>query len=555
MTGSQMGNPVGASRIDKRRLRTWLLCLSFLVPYLSLNLPRLHLPGLCAEEAWAALPALSLLGRKDLRAGHFISIGGIAFPVSETAYHGALASYLLAPFLWLFGTTVEAIRCYSVCIGALTLLMVFLFSRRLLNDDRVAWGATFLLAISPAYISGTRLGVYYGVAIVLFQMAALASFASWHAMGVRRHLYLGCYLLGCALACYSFSILYIIAIIPFGFFFFCKTHQPIRVAAFCLGFFLLGMFPFNLYLMLDGKPFWDCLRTLYPHSYARFGPFGGSAILCILARRWNQIMDLVARDPLTKEVFPLSGGVSTCRAMRLFFFGGLLWLPISCCLRRQTFPRGCKIFLLLYAVFAFLVSPLGGLTFHVAHLFSILPILIIIMVTALVEFVDTALGALSLGSRTLLIVCAGLFLGWVNPPRMPSLIKTMRGVSPCFTDGVYGMADWLRLNTGHDRLLPDYWLYPTVDFLTGHDLNGRLESLAVEPPKASDLLRVDVVVDYLAIGSEASTTGCGLFNVPVYRLIRSAEARGELKRLKTFYNLDGTPMMAAYKVMHHGPGR
>lgn len=106
------------------------------------------------DEAYAGYEAYSLL--------HYgIDSHGYCFPVYLTTWGSgmsALNSYLMIPFLAVFGAQTWVIRMPQLIVGCLTLWAVFLIVKRVINEY-VALYALFFLAISPWHIMMCRWGM------------------------------------------------------------------------------------------------------------------------------------------------------------------------------------------------------------------------------------------------------------------------------------------------------------------------------------------------------------------------------------------------------------
>lgn len=104
--------------------------------------------GVHGDEGEFGTFAVRILQGENQRIGPFYTGGSFLHP---NGFH-----YLQALSMWLWGTTIGGLRMISAVIGALTLLPVFLLSRRLFGRW-VALIATFWLAVSPWHIQFSRL--------------------------------------------------------------------------------------------------------------------------------------------------------------------------------------------------------------------------------------------------------------------------------------------------------------------------------------------------------------------------------------------------------------
>src|SRR5258708_407308 len=142
------------SRIHPR-LRDWLLFLSILAigifsrTWEFNSLP----PGLNQDEASIGVDAYDVYKFGMDR-------NGVSYPITFTAFgqeQNALYGYILIPFIGALGLTTRVVRLPMLISGILTLPVVFLVARRLFNQ-RTAFLAMFLVAISPWHILLSRWG-------------------------------------------------------------------------------------------------------------------------------------------------------------------------------------------------------------------------------------------------------------------------------------------------------------------------------------------------------------------------------------------------------------
>lgn len=82
-------------------------------------------------------------------------------------YKPALYSYLIIPFLFIFGLSIQAVRMPSVLFGVLTVVAVFFLCEYLFNNKKLSFLIAFLLAISPWHIQFSRIGFESNVGLAL----------------------------------------------------------------------------------------------------------------------------------------------------------------------------------------------------------------------------------------------------------------------------------------------------------------------------------------------------------------------------------------------------
>ena len=116
--------------------------------------------GMAWDEAYKGLDALAIR-----------QFGERPVFLNWNAGREALIAYLVAASQYFFDYSIVSVRVVLAFFGVLTLVFVFLLSRRLFND-RVALIATFLLAVSKWHIMHSRYAVRVGL-IVFFEVIVL----------------------------------------------------------------------------------------------------------------------------------------------------------------------------------------------------------------------------------------------------------------------------------------------------------------------------------------------------------------------------------------------
>ena len=176
-------------------MRRFLAALGFALPlviYFALALPQLDLPGLHNDEAAeAGLQAQQILSGQPIAAFRDagLSIGGRTFPLMVQDYIGAFNVYFVLPFFAALGSTVSALRLYTVLIGAVTMLCTYGFMAEAFGK-RPAFIASLLLAASPSFIFWQRQGVFVASLTATLTMATLWVGAVWAKRGKWKWMFL-----------------------------------------------------------------------------------------------------------------------------------------------------------------------------------------------------------------------------------------------------------------------------------------------------------------------------------------------------------------------------
>ncbi|HSD98842.1 MAG TPA: glycosyltransferase family 39 protein [Patescibacteria group bacterium] len=106
------------------------------------------------DEAALGYNAYSLLHTGRDEYGQFLPVVLRSFD----DYKPALYSYLIIPFLFLFGLSIQAVRMPSIFFGITTVVVVFLLAEHLFNNKKLSFLIALLLAISPWHIQFSRIG-------------------------------------------------------------------------------------------------------------------------------------------------------------------------------------------------------------------------------------------------------------------------------------------------------------------------------------------------------------------------------------------------------------
>ena len=281
--------------------------------YTLLACPYLHLPGFHDDEALIGRYALELsraLGTLDIR----------AVPTGIFPYHGIFQSVFCLPFVaWPQPPNVLSLRAAFVLAGAATVALTYLLGRRWLKWRSSATLGALLLAVSPSFLMGTRIGAYTGSLLLLFSTAALYLLSlAWQDRNLRAY-FGACFLLGLGMSTLSYFVFVLAAAAPWvlgtGI---CGRLGPGRRPA-ALGalFFSLGALPLLCHVFLGWELFLATAAAHVPAPApgfpvglaAKAQPFRelleGTAFLEILTRGFDP-----ERRYFGNPLFPLMAGAS-----------------------------------------------------------------------------------------------------------------------------------------------------------------------------------------------------------------------------------------------------
>ncbi len=110
--------------------------------------------GFFCDEAAAGYDAFSIIKTGYDTHAKFLPFYTQRFDLS---YMEAMYTYLTAPFIFLFGLNIFAVRLSAAIIGTLTTITTYFFAKKLFNKN-IGIVAAFLLAVSPWHLPITRWG-------------------------------------------------------------------------------------------------------------------------------------------------------------------------------------------------------------------------------------------------------------------------------------------------------------------------------------------------------------------------------------------------------------
>ncbi|MEE8425096.1 MAG: glycosyltransferase family 39 protein [Elusimicrobiota bacterium] len=530
-----------------------LLCSIPLLVYLFFALPRLRYPGLFFDEVTVALPALDLLA-PSARPGFYLNLAGLHLPLAIHPYHGAMDAYFIAPFIFLWGTVPEALRLYGAFFGGATIILMYLLLRGLYADRNLAGFGAGLLAVHPTFISGTHIGLHAASILLFFTLAVLLSLLYWRRTKRMRHLYLAVFLLGAAMACRSWMIYVIGTLVLMALAFYFRPlaaelrrrtgRSALRAALLAL-IFACGALPLTIHMLLaqvrgqmgEGRKITSVAKAA-----------NNRHILGNLAERARQIASLLGKDVFLEMQFDRREH-APYRFYGPLFALSLLWLLLSPCLPRRRLDWKKNAAAALPVLIFWLLSPFTLSTLKYIHLFSILP-LAVIMAAAAAKGVLVRLSP----NRRHLILASAILLGLsLDPPRLQSHLRSMRGVSPEFSDALYDLDAWVKENKPSQVISIPLGFDSTLRFLSGGGL--RVQNLTINElmhdALGHPLPGSRSMESFLADDDAVYVMYHDGRLVPAKILARFEKKLGlagkELAEIKTFTQRDGAPVIRVLK--------
>jgi len=143
--------------------------------YLLLTLSYLNRPGYVHDTLQNEVQ--SCRWAEQLKAGEWRDLLSMGFGKTRL-YHGNITSYLMFPAFYAIGRSWMLVRVWPIACGLLTLLMTFLFVRRVYGET-VAHGTVFLMVIHSPLIIGFKVGFYQVSSMILYSTGCLYLLSRW----------------------------------------------------------------------------------------------------------------------------------------------------------------------------------------------------------------------------------------------------------------------------------------------------------------------------------------------------------------------------------------
>lgn len=370
----------------------WLAVLALVAAFVAIAGHQWRLPGLYNDEAYDVIPAMQLaLGQPvDLNRSVGVRVFGYDLPVMISDYQGVTSMYAALPLFALFGVGVGPVRALTIGFGALAIPLCYLLGRRLYGRP-VGLLAAATLAVSPALIFWSRVGVYVVIQIVPLASGAMLAFLRWRRVGRARWLALAGLLVGLGLSTKVLFVWFITGAAAAGVAvwlvnwrwphdpegrprrrrpFRAHLARPLPIARRDLlaaaGGFLLGAAPLLYYNLASG----GTLKVLRANLGQTEKGADNTAFAANFARRLDNLQAL-----LDGSYFWFLGGVfRNPVAVPLFALGAAGLLALVCAVPEYRRYRDATVFALalLAATFAQSIVTVSG--FEATHLLILLPL-------------------------------------------------------------------------------------------------------------------------------------------------------------------------------------
>ncbi|MBL7196724.1 MAG: glycosyltransferase family 39 protein [Candidatus Omnitrophica bacterium] len=453
-----------------------LLCI-----YLFLAIWDIKLPGLYFDEAYLATGAIDMINDRKPVFLHSFCFLNRYFPGGLLAYHYCLGSYLLLPFFFLFGINVISLRICVILFGVLALVLTYLFAKEFFNK-KVAFVTALLLATSPSFIIGNRVGFHTHSYIMVFSMGALFCLFRWYKGKNDFYFLLGVFLLGLGMAT-TLCFMWFAVALSILFFFFIKDirmrmkrgkfgypsiYYLLGVIIFCLGAFLM--------IITNFTNNFESLRVIGKNFPITEGGINNFHYINNLSIR---IKDLIALYNLVDSEIGWYGSslsIILKHIYGLLFLASCLWLSFSILFKKKMNLKKKRVFfiLILFSI-AFLQTPFTPSQFRPLHLFFLFNLILFILVAGFVEFIESLPKIRVLGGCKYIPV---LILTVLNLTVFTDYLKYLKitGGELHWSGAIYNVAEWIENNGTKNVIAAEWGFSPNLYVLTkGEKEIGDLE--------------------------------------------------------------------------------
>lgn len=371
-----------------------LILFILILLYLILEVSNIKLPGLYVDEAWPGCGSLQIIKNIGPFSYSLIRIFDWNFPIMLGAeYSGVMESYILTPFLWLFGINVVVLRLVPIIMGAVTLIFVYLFLKDFF-DKKVGILTVFLLVINGIFLLETKLGLNSASMHHFAGMCALWALWKWYRGKEVKYFCLGMFTLGLGVSIRVWFIWFVDGVFLLSLIFFKSILNRInkKVLSYTLlgvAFFCLGIFFFIFYNLISN---FATVRFIIEHFlYTRdkinnieyfsnfisrlrnFGLWLNGSWSLLEQGGWNN------RTPI-KDIF-------TNSISQGLFLWSFIYLTLTAFFKKSHYARKRVLFILLLFLMILLQSPFTLSTLAGPHLFILYPLIQMIIALAFVDII------------------------------------------------------------------------------------------------------------------------------------------------------------------------
>lgn len=538
--------------------------------FLSLAFYQIDLPGLYNDEAMDVVPAMQMLQGQpiDLSRGAGITIGDRTYPIMTSDYQGVVSTYLAIPFFASFGVSVFAIRAMSISFGVASIILTYFVGRALFNRT-AGVAAALMLAVMPSFVFWSRIGLYVVNEVVPIGLASLLCLIAWRRKGSWGYLGAAAFLLGLGLSTKLLFLWFVTSLVAAAVLLNWRriastiigyrtamTEKGSRMVAFgglrmakvgllSVGGLALGALPFLVYNLQTRGTYLVLRANLAstPHGVNNFDFLNN---LRVEADAFRVLLD--------GGYFWFLGGVFS-NPVAPWVFAGLAAILGALIVLRLVDPGFAKggVFVALMLALIFIQSCFTVSGLWATHLLIALPFPQLLAGAALSGVIGWLRRSPALPSIATLGLASLLILGLVGLDLKTDVdyhsALSRSGGYTTFSDGIYGLADYLDQNGVLSPLAVDWGFKSSVQILTQGRVNPREVYGMTKAPdeefrqRISSLIRDQANVYIFHSGESTAYRG----RLAVLRDVAS-QAGLKVVLQKAIYHRDGKPLFRIYRV-------
>jgi len=532
--------------------------LIFVSLYLFLELLNIKLPGLYDDEAFPACGSLQIIKK----IGPFmpsIKIFNTYFPLMLVSRESAMESYVLLPFLSLFGINVVILRLVPILAGAIGLILLYYFVRRFF-DSKTALLSLVLLVVNPVFLLENKLGLNSASMLHPAMMTVLLCFYIWYQKRKINYFILGMFFLGIGLSIRVWYAWFITALLIFALIYFRRIWQLLGrnkaiylltgITVFLLGAVLFVVynltskfstfhFVVNSLVNTDNKHYYidNLLHRLRVFSSSISGRWSLEEQGSWFHRSWSY------PEPFAK--------IPVNNMLMWIFYASFIWLILSFLLKKSFFSKKRVLFLCGLTLIIMLLSPLISFQLAGPHLFILYPLVMIIIALALMDLAKRNKYLRFFSICMVLLITAlniKIFFNWQR------YFEHTGGIGNN-SDAIYALADWLKERRIKEPVVCDWGMDHNLVFLGAG---------VIEPKTIYDFVKVfpygsgDDDVHFIEnCRKYFIDSSCRyIFHTPAFTNMNrfntftriAREMNKDVSEEKIFYQRDGKPVLVVYSV-------
>lgn len=445
--------------------------------YLILEALNIKLPGLYVDEAWSGCGILQVMKNVGPLMHYSINIFNRNFPVMQGAeYSGAMESYILSPFLLLFGTNVVALRLVPIFMQAGFLFFLYLFLRDFLNK-RVAITSLILLVINSVFLLETKLGLDRASILHFAEILALYSLYKWYKGGKNIYFYFAIYILGLGLTIRIWFLWFVNSLIVLSVAFRKKILG--RMQANIAKYIIFGSFSFLfgsiLFVYYNLVTKFATIRYIIDNFSQTRSSVDNFFYLDNLFVRLGVLVSYLQGKYILSEQGSWNNHTPTSeialnQMYPFLFLGAFAWIIFSILFKKISFAKNRIIFIIILFLLILLQSPFTLSCLTSPHLFILFPIIPIILSIAWVDMVEN-FKKNKLAVITVNAVFVIFILIECNVTiRNNYLYFRKTGGTGNYSDAIYELASYLKTNKIFSPFAMDWGFNHNLIFLSGGDV-------------------------------------------------------------------------------------